>query len=76
MPDNAGVNRRTFIKNAGFGALAGAAGTLTAGAPEASAQIAESATSIPRLADGKLDFDTPYNRAGSNCSRWDSPPRH
>ncbi len=75
MTKNAGLNRRTFMKNASFTALAGAAGTLAA-APQASAQEGRSASdSYPRLANGKYDFDTVYNRVGSNCSRWDSPPR-
>jgi len=67
-----GLNRRTFIKSAGITALAGAAGTVATVSDTASAQ---SLTSIPRLAGGKYDFDTPYNRVGTNCSRWDSPAR-
>jgi cystathionine beta-lyase len=66
-----GLNRRSFMKGAGMTALAGAAGTV---ATVASAQ--ESASSaIPRLSNGKYDFDTPYNRVGFNCARWDSPPK-
>ena len=75
MTKNAGLNRRTFMKNASFTALAGAAGTLAA-APQASAQEGRSASdSYPKLSNGKYDFDTVYNRAGHNCARWDSPPR-
>ena len=51
-------------------ALAGAAGTVATASTSASAQ---SSSSIPKLANGKYDFDTPYNRVGSNCARWDSP---
>ncbi|MDG2422065.1 MAG: aminotransferase class I/II-fold pyridoxal phosphate-dependent enzyme [Gammaproteobacteria bacterium] len=66
-----GFDRRTFMKNAGVAALAGAGGVATI-SQSASAQ--ESSISIPRLAGGKYDFDTPYNRVGSDCARWDSPP--
>jgi len=66
-----GLNRRTFIKNVGMTALAGAAGTVTT----LNTASAQSSSSIPRLASGKFDFDTPYNRVGTNCSRWDSPPQ-
>jgi cysteine-S-conjugate beta-lyase len=62
------LNRRTFIKGAGLSALASAVGT---GASQAAA-----ASSSSRLANGKYDFDTVYNRIGTNCSRWDSPPRN
>ena len=75
MTKNAGLNRRTFMKNAGYTALAGAAGSLATAAPAASAQSGESSHSIPKLANGRFDFDTVYNRVGSNCSRWDSPPK-
>ncbi|MCY4571300.1 MAG: hypothetical protein OXF01_00755, partial [Gemmatimonadetes bacterium] len=64
------LNRRAFMRNAGATAIAGAAGGLVGGASPAAAQ---SSTSIPRLANGKYDFDTPYNRVGTDCSRWDSP---
>ena len=66
-----GLNRRTFIKSAGVTALAGAAGTVAT----VNTASAQSSTSIPRLSDGSYDFDTPYNRVGTNCSRWDSPAR-
>ena len=73
MSNITSLNRRTFIKSAGMTALAGVAGTAAAATNTAAAQ---SATSIPRLAGGKYDFDTPYNRVGTNCSRWDSPARN
>ena len=63
-----GLNRRAFIKTAGYTALAGATGGLAGVSGQAVA------ASGSRLADGKYDFDTPYNRVGTNCSRWDSPP--
>jgi len=66
-----GLNRRSFMKGAGMTALAGAAGTVaTVASAQESASIA-----IPRLSNGKYDFDTPYNRVGFNCARWDSPPK-
>ena len=57
-----GLNRRAFMKSAGMTALVGAAGTIATGASTASAQ---SSTEIPKLAGGKYDFDTPYNRVGT-----------
>ncbi len=62
-------NRRAFIKHAGLSALAGAAGTFAPGA------IGAEPVSNARFRGGKYDFDTPYNRVGTNCSRWDSPAR-
>ena len=73
MSNITSLNRRTFIKSAGMTALAGVAGTAAAATNTAAAQ---SSTSIPILAGGKYDFDTPYNRVGTNCSRWDSPARN
>ena len=71
MTKKAGLNRRDFIKSAGVTAIAGATATV---ASQASAQSASD--TYPKLANGKYDFDTVYNRVGSNCSRWDSPPRN
>jgi len=34
------------------------------------------ATAAARSKGGKFDFDTPYNRFGSNCARWDTPARN
>ncbi len=59
------LDRRAFLKNAGITAIAGAAGTL----PVATAQAAPAPHA--RMNGGKYDFDTVYNRVGSNCSRWD-----
>jgi len=69
MTKIASLNRRAFIKTAGYTALAGATGRIATGSNEAAA------ASSSRMAGGKFDFDTPYNRVGTNCSRWDSPPR-
>ncbi len=62
-----GLNRRAFIKSAGMTALA--ASTVGAGAEEAAA------ASPSGMKGGKYDFDTPYDRVGSNCARWDTPGR-
>lgn len=67
-----GLDRRGFMKTAGLTAMAGAAGSLGSLAGEANAQPADS----DRLAlNGLFDFDKVYQRSGSNCSRWDSPPK-
>ncbi|MDA1369377.1 MAG: aminotransferase class I/II-fold pyridoxal phosphate-dependent enzyme [Proteobacteria bacterium] len=70
MSNIVGLNRRAFIKSAGMTALAGAAGVVATGANSAAAQTSSSNS---RMAGGKYDFDTPYNRVGTDCSRWDGP---
>ena len=60
-----GLNRRAFIKSAGMTALAGAVGT-------GSAATAASPDSMPYLVNGKYDFDTVYDRIGSDSVKWDS----
>ena len=71
-----GIDRRSFMKGAGMTALAGAAGTVaTVASTPASAQESSS-LDIPKLSNGKFDFDTIYNRVGTNCARWDAPPRN
>jgi cysteine-S-conjugate beta-lyase len=62
------VNRRSFLKHAGLSALAGAA----AGAPSPVAAAAEAAFAAP---DGRFDFDTPYNRFGTDSTKWDQQIR-
>ena len=58
------LNRRTFLRTAGMTALAGAAvGTGTALATE---------TPGAEPPDGIYDFDTPYDRSGTACIKWDS----
>ena len=59
-----GLNRRAFLKNAQMTALLGAVETDAARADDA-----------PRTANGKYDFDTPYNRIGTDCRKWDEPAR-
>lgn len=70
MSKNIGLNRRTFMKSAGMTALAGAVGTGSVNVVAQSTSRLNSTTS-----GGSFDFDTVYNRVGSNCSRWDSPAR-
>jgi cystathionine beta-lyase len=65
MSRNGELNRRAFLKNAGITAIAGAAGTLSSTAVQAAP------APHARMSGGKYDFDTVYNRVGSNCSRWD-----
>mgnify|MGYP001283816648 CR=1 FL=1 len=59
-----GLNRRAFLKGASMTALAGAIGT--------GSTLAMAAASTPGMVNGKFDFDTPYNRIGSDCVKWDS----
>jgi cystathionine beta-lyase len=61
------------MKNAGLTALAGA--TATAGTLSPNTTQAATPSSNTRLNNGKYDLDTPYDRRGSNCARWDSPVR-
>ena len=62
------LSRRSFIKNVGVTALAGAAGTGAA-----TAANAQGSRSARMSNNGPFDFDTVYNRVGTNCSRWDGP---
>ncbi len=65
MSINRELNRRTFLRNAGMTALVGAVGTNSS---------IEAATSIegPPV---KFDFDTPYNRVGTDSVKWDQQIR-
>ncbi|MBP78570.1 MAG: hypothetical protein CL926_04760 [Deltaproteobacteria bacterium] len=69
MPSIADLNRRNFLKTAGFATVAGATASLTSTAVNAAP------SAMPKLANGKYDFDTVYNRVGTNCARWDSAAR-
>ena len=53
------LNRRAFLRNA----------SLLAGSPLAHSAADDYGTS------GKFDFDTPYNRIGTDCTKWDGPIR-
>src|SRR5450631_2247904 len=63
MGEDAGQGRRAFLKSAQWMAIAGAAG---AGTPLLAA------TTDSR---GSIDFDTPYDRIGSDCTKWDAQIR-
>ena len=65
MPQTNGLNRRSFLKSAQMTALAGAVGTGTSLAAAAAVE----ANGEP---GGKYDFDTPYNRIGTDSIKWDS----
>src|SRR5262249_39763319 len=59
-----GLNRRAFLRNAGLTAVAGAVGSTVTVPLAAAAETA--------LADhGTFDFDTPYSRIGTDCTKWD-----
>jgi len=55
-------DRRAFLKSAQMTALVGAVGAGTS-----LSAAADSATTP----DGKFDFDTPYNRVGTDSVKWD-----
>jgi cystathionine beta-lyase len=69
MAGNRGLNRRAFLRNASLTALAGAA--AGSGVPVAAAPWASS--TLPP--NDKFDFDTPYNRVGSDCTKYDQQLR-
>ncbi|MEZ5557772.1 MAG: aminotransferase class I/II-fold pyridoxal phosphate-dependent enzyme [Pseudomonadales bacterium] len=66
MAQTTDFNRRQFLKGTGLTALAGAVGTTLAAGPA----TAEGA-GRPYLVDGRYDFDTPYSRIGTDCTKWD-----
>ena len=60
-----GLNRRSFLRNAGLTALVGTV------APGSSLVAAAGAALAPAAADAKFDFDTPYSRIGTDSTKWD-----
>ena len=58
-----GLDRRAFLKSAGMTALAGAAGTAHPVAAQTGARA--------RPQGAWFDFDTVYDRIGTDCSKWD-----
>jgi len=60
-----GLNRRTFLRSAGMTAIAGAVGGGTTLKP----------VTVEAATNGKFDFDTPYNRIGTDSTKWDSAIR-
>ena len=65
MSLNSGLDRRAFLRSAGMTALAGAVGSGTA-----AGTVAAGAAVQPE--HPRFDFDTIYNRIGTDCNRWDS----
>jgi cystathionine beta-lyase len=63
-----GHDRRSFLRNAGLGGGVLALGPLAA-------SIAASAPAVAAPMAGKFDFDTPYNRIGTDSVKWDMPVR-
>jgi cystathionine beta-lyase len=66
MSQNNGLNRRSFLRNTGLAALAGAV------APGSSLAAAAGAAMAPGDST-KFDFDTPYSRIGTDSTKWDGP---
>lgn len=70
MSNPNGLNRRAFLRNAGLTALAGAAaGTSTP------LSAADAITAFQAPANGKFDFDTVYNRFGTDSTKFDQQIR-
>ena len=69
MPSIADLNRRNFLKTAGFATVAGATASLTSTAVNAAP------SAMPQLANGTYDFVTVYNRVGTHCTGWVLPLR-
>jgi len=65
MAQQAGLNRRAFLRNAGMTAVAGVVGGATAVRPLAAG------SSFQAHPNGRFDFDTPLNRIGTNCVKYD-----
>jgi cysteine-S-conjugate beta-lyase len=63
-----GLNRRAFLQSTGMTAFLGAMGSVTS----AAGGVVDAAAEPP---DGKYDFDTVYNRVGSDCVKWDQQIR-
>jgi len=64
-----GLNRRAFLRNAGLTALAGAA------AGSGSPLIASTPFAGAQASNGKFDFDTVYNRFGTDSTKFDQQIR-
>ena len=67
MAMNEGLNRRSFLRNAGLTALVGSV------APGSSLVAAAGAALAPAADSTKFDFDTPYSRIGTDSTKWDGP---
>jgi cystathionine beta-lyase len=71
MSQSSGLNRRTFLRNAGLTAVVGAVG---GGSSLATAASAATAAALAPT-NGKYDFDTPYNRFGTDSVKYDQQVR-
>jgi cystathionine beta-lyase len=67
MSNRDGLNRRAFLRNAGLTALAGAA--AGSGSPLLAAN--DLAVSLQQPSNGKFDFDTVFNRFGTDSTKFD-----
>jgi cysteine-S-conjugate beta-lyase len=67
-----GLNRRAFIRNAGLTALAGA---TVANTPLSGATADTTALPPATQQNGKFDFDTVYNRFGTDSTKFDQQIR-
>jgi hypothetical protein len=65
MPQTHGLGRRSFLKNAGLTALAGAV------APGTSLAAVAAGAAFAPAPNGKYDFDTVYNRFGTDSTKFD-----
>ena len=65
------LDRRGFLRSAGVGALVGAVGADRLAA--AGVASPESPLGLSRLLREPFDFDTPFDRVGTDCSKWDGP---
>jgi cysteine-S-conjugate beta-lyase len=68
MSRNSGIDRRAFLRNASMTAVVGAVG------PGAAALTASAGSAVEPV-NGKYDFDTVYNRIGTDCVKWDQQIR-
>jgi cystathionine beta-lyase len=67
MSHNNGLGRRAFLRNAGMTALVGAVGSGNS--------VAAAAATAALAGNGKFDFDTPYNRFGTDSTKYDQQIR-
>jgi hypothetical protein len=69
MALDVGLDRRSFLRNAGLTALAGAVGG-------AAPTVADGAGRGLGTPGAKYDFDTVYSRVGTDCVKWDRQIRN
>ena len=63
MSQSRELSRRAFLSKSGLTALAGAVGTSVP------------ASLMPAVVPSQFDFDTPYNRVGTDSVKWDQQIR-